>query len=167
MNVEDEQLQYTDLIVPSAPAAAPPPPQSPAPPSAPAPAAAAPPPPDTTPPLISGVDMRPELFRVARSTSPFAAAGAVRRGGRLAFRLCESAWMRLTISRLVVRRGGRSRCGRPARRHGGRVGRVGIFEHVIAAGAQTIPVSGRIRRSALSRGRYVLRMRAVDRAGNL
>jgi hypothetical protein len=42
-----------------------------------------------------------------------------------------------------------------------------MLQRTFAAGPQSLAVSGRIRRDALSRGRYVLRLRAVDPAGNL
>jgi hypothetical protein len=181
---------------PSPPAAVnPPPPPPPPPPTttatqpAPAPVPLVPasqpdsPPADASAPEISALALSPDLFRVGASPSAFAAPGlaraashaagpraraaAMQRGGALTFALSESAWVRFTISRMVTKRRGRSRCPKAQRRRGGPVRRVGILKRTFSNGPQSLAVSGRIRRDALSRGRYVLRVRAVDPAGNL
>ncbi|MEA2234115.1 MAG: hypothetical protein QOD83_3931 [Solirubrobacteraceae bacterium] len=53
------------------------------------------------------------------------------------------------------------------RRRGGPVRRVGILKRTLSSGPESLAVSGRSRCDALSRGRYILRVRAVDSAGNL
>jgi hypothetical protein len=190
MNVGDESIRFADLRTPPPVAIGPPP----APPTEPAPAPApltpsapltppAAPAADSTAPEIDDLSLRPELFRVRPLPSAFGAprlsrsalradgaavaARHVRRGGQLTFTLSESAWMRFTISRMVTKRGGRSRCPKTRRRRGGPVQRVGILERTFPAGRHSLAVSGRIRRNALSRGRYILRVRAVDAAANL
>jgi hypothetical protein len=168
---------------------APPPPPTittqPAPPAAGLAPASQPEPPaaDTSAPAITALSLSPDVFRVGPSPSAFMApplvraasqaagarvrAAAMQRGGALTFALSESAWTRFTISRMVTKRGGRSRCPKAQRRRGGPVRRVGILKRTFSSGAQSLAVSGRIRRDALSRGRYILRVRAVDSAGNL
>ena len=152
----DETLRTTSLRD----AAAPPPP----PPPAVAPVATVAP--DTIAPVISGPAISPDRVRVAADPSPFVAA-AVRRGARVRFTLSEPAYVRMTVSRLVVRKGGHGRCEGPSRPHGGSVGRVASLERTYGAGPQTARFSGRVGKRALSRGRYVLRLRAADLAANL
>jgi hypothetical protein len=181
------------LPAPAPPPPAPPPAPTPPPalPAAPPPPAAPPltassepqpqpPAADTTAPEIYNFALSPELYLVGPAPSAFAAPRLLRaalrarsttaplsRGGALTFALSESAWMRFTISRMVTRHGGRSRCPQAHRRRGGPVRRVGVLERTFTEGPQSLAVSGRIRRGALSRGRYQLRARAVDPAGNL
>jgi hypothetical protein len=65
------------------------------------------------------------------------------------------------------KRGGRSRCPTANRRRGDPTRRVGILKRTLSSGPESLAVSGRIRRDALSRVRYILRVRAADSAGNL
>jgi hypothetical protein len=124
---------------------------------------------DTTPPTITGLRMLPDIFWVAGDRSPVHAARHLPRGSTLRFRLSEGAWVRITISRETLAPGPRrSRCQRPSdRQRDRRAERVGILRDTYTAGVQRVRISGRIGRRPLSRGRYVIRLRASDRVGNL
>jgi hypothetical protein len=60
------------------------------------------------------------------------------------------------------KRGGRSRCPTAKRRRGGPVRRVGSLKRTLSSGPESLAVSG-----PDSSRRYILRVRAVDSAGNL
>jgi hypothetical protein len=109
-----------------------------------------------------------DIFWVAGDPSPVRAARALQRGSTLRFRLSEGAWVRITISRETPAPGRRSRCQRASDpRRDRRAERVGILRNTYPAGIQRVRISGRIVQRPLARGRYVIRLRASDRVGNL
>ncbi len=132
-----------------------------------------PPPPapeaDVTKPVIAGLTVSPSRFRVGSGGVVFATrATGGPRGGRITFSLSEPARVQLTVSRLLIRPGGKIRCTGVLRRAAPRtVGRVGMVRQDRPAGPTSVAFSGRVDGKALPRGRYVVRARAADRAANL
>lgn len=156
------------------PAGGPPPPPDPEP--APATAAAVPgAAKDATRPSVSKVALLRTVFRVGDRPGPFVAAGSARaaglpRGSQLRFTLSEQSRVQITVSRMATVPGKVSRCvrlGAPPRAKRPSIGRVGTVAVSLPAGTRTIPFSGRIGRTALARGRYAIRLQAVDAAGNV
>jgi hypothetical protein len=102
---------------------------------------------DTTPPTVTGLTLSPPRFRVARATTAVAASAG--RGTVVRLRLSERA----TVVLAFRRSGG-----------GGTIGT--IVRLGMAAGSGAIPFSGRIGRTALRPGTYVLTVTAIDGAGH-
>jgi len=115
-----------------------PPPAPPPPPPVTADASTPVAPPDTVAPVIAAARLSSARLR--------------RRAARLSFRLSEPATVRLAVLRR--RRGGRLRGLKPVRRL------------TLPAGLVRRAFRPRLRGRRLTRGRYVLRVRAVDAAGN-
>ena len=112
---------------------------------------AAPPAADTQAPVINGFRATPSLFAVARKATPLA-AGA-QRGTRFRYTLSEPAKLTLKIQRKVA--GSRTRYRT-----------IGTLTRSGAKGANSTKFSGRLRKRALRPGRYQVRIRAADTAGN-
>lgn len=125
---------------------------------------------DRTPPKISGFQVRPRSFAVARAATPVLARA--RRGARFRYRLSERATSTIAIARLLPgRRAGRA-CRAPSSRlrHARRCTRVRAVGKLVrrgqAAGPRAVVFSGRIGRRALRPGLYRATIHAVDPAGN-
>jgi Tol biopolymer transport system component len=97
---------------------------------------------DRIAPVLSKVRLERRRFRRSRGT-------------KLRFVSSEGGTLRVTVQRIVRRRGGR----RVPRR-------VGTLTRQIAAGPGRVTLRGRVGRRALRRGRHRLRVVAVDAAGN-
>lgn len=142
-------------------------PQAPTPPPTPTPQPPSTPGPDRVAPRITSLTMTSIFRPTTTGSSPFATASAVtRRGGRLSFRLSEAARVQLTITRLANAVGPKSRCGF-ARTKASDLKRVALQTRSLAAGRNTLTVSGRVNGRPLPRGRYAVRLHARDAAGNL
>ena len=121
---------------------------------------------DTLAPVLGRVRLTDSRFRVGAATRWPAARGAGRRrtpvGTRMRYRLSEPAVLRLRFSRRQ-----RVQCkSRRAKRPCYRWRRVGSMGHLSRAGAVTARFDGRVRGRRLRPGRYRMRVRAVDPAGN-
>jgi hypothetical protein len=110
--------------------------------------------------------------RMAPTGNAIATARRARKGTTLRLTLSEAAQVRFTVLRkLPGRRAGR-RCVKPTRRNRGRkrctrLVRSARFARSAPQGRSRVPWSGRIRRKALKRGRYLLRATPTDQAGNV
>ena len=104
-------------------------------------------------PALSRVSIKPARFAVARGSTPVTGiAAAAARGTNIRFRMSRRGRVRME----VLRQG-------PGRR----LVRKGTLRRVTAAGSRRVRFGGRLGRRALSPGRYVMRLRAIDGAGNL
>jgi hypothetical protein len=112
---------------------------------------AAPPAADTQAPVINSFRATPSLFAVARKATPLAAGAP--RGTRFRYTLSEPAKLTLKIQRKVA--GSRTRYRT-----------IGTLTRSGAKGANSTRFSGRLRKRALRPGRYRVRIRATDTAGN-
>lgn len=149
-----------------------------APPEPAAPAPAPPPPPrDRTAPSVTGLVLSSARFRLATGASSFTGPKAaarslqVRRLGRgtiLRFRLSERARLQVDAYRLKLQSGpgARRRCGTPLRPRGGKARKVASWRATRGAGPVRVAFGGRRGSTALTRGRYVMRVVAADAAGN-
>lgn len=124
---------------------------------------------DRTAPEVRGLALRPVRFAV---TGRRAAAGRPkpRVGSAFLFRLSEAATVDVTIVRVIrgIRRKGRC-VVRPARVRGERCERTvpaGRLRLAGAAGANTVPFSGRIAGKALRPADYRVTVTSTDAAGN-
>ena len=147
--------------VASGPPAAPPGPGA----ALPGPGAAA----DVTPPVLSRVGLVRDRFAVAGGPT---AIRAVARGTAFRFRLSEGGvvTIRLERARLGRRVGRRCLAAIRARRHRPgctRLTAVGTLTRRLAAGARSVPFSGRIGRRALLPSHYRATINARDVAGNV
>lgn len=119
--------------------------------------------PQTAAPALSHVHMTHKRFRVG---SPGAARAP--RGTRFVYTLSASAKVTITIERRAAGRRKGRRCVKPRpglRKRCTRYVRKGALSVQSAAGQSSVPFSGRIRRRALSPGRYQARLVAVNAAG--
>jgi hypothetical protein len=123
---------------------------------------------DTTRPVLRSLSISPGAFRAARS-----GASIVTRGGaRVSFTLSEKASVSFVVERAVKGRrvGGRCVTATVARRRTAACTRYvvlgGRFTHAGRQGVNRLRFSGRIAGRRLSAGRYRLRARATDPAGN-
>ena len=124
--------------------------------------------PDLVAPVVGGVRLSSTLIRVGSGGTAFVRAAQARSAGAtLSFTLSERSRVQVTLSRLVTQVGPRSRCGASTRARGTETGRVGVLSRTLAAGRRTMKIDGTVDGQPLPRGRYVLRVRASDGAGNL
>ncbi len=122
------------------------------------------------PPGLRGLRIVPQAFApLPRGNS---IAGQRSRGATVRYTLSETARVRFSVQRRTTGRRVGRRCVKTTRRNLSRRRCVrfvkvrGSFTHAGTPGANRFRFSGRVRRSALRRGRYRLVARAVDRAGN-
>jgi PKD domain len=123
---------------------------------------------DTRRPVVTKATITRTIFRPAEGSSPFAHAAAVRRGSALSLTLSEPAKVTITVSRMATQPRRVSRCvqlGAPGRANAKTMGRVGQLTLDVPSRRASVPFTGRIGSKALSRGRYAIRIRPVDRAG--
>jgi hypothetical protein len=130
--------------------------------------------PDTTSPVIRSFSAHPRRFRVGPRAT---AVAAVLAGTTLRFKLSESARVKLKVKRMV--RGGNARlCRRSGharrRRARGEPPRCttlklagALVRAGAAAGPNALRFSGRIGNRSLPPGRYRLKLKAIDGAGNV
>ncbi|HKN95129.1 MAG TPA: choice-of-anchor Q domain-containing protein [Thermoleophilaceae bacterium] len=121
------------------------------------------PPPQIVAPALSHVRMTHKRFRVG---SPGAARAP--KGTRFVYTLSAPAKVTITIERRAAGRKKGRRCVKPRRglhKRCTRYIRKGVLTRQSPAGQSSVPFSGRIRRRALSPGRYQARLVAVNAAG--
>jgi hypothetical protein len=121
-------------------------------PAAPGPVVAAPLP-DVVAPVFGTFSLTRKSFAVSGRRT--AVAAKVARGTVLRWSLSEPAQVKITIQRLVRKRGRL------------RAVRAGVLRRSAPSGAYRLAFSGRIGRKALKPGRYRLRVVATDKAGNV
>jgi hypothetical protein len=104
-------------------------------------------------PALRNVSLRPSRFKVSSGITPVTGiAAAAVRGATLRFRISLRGRVRMEV--LWVGRGGK-------------LVRKGTLRRVAAAGSRRVRFGGRLGRRALAPGRYRMRIRTVDAAGNL
>ena len=125
---------------------------------------------DTIRPAISRLSLRPSRFAARSRGTTLLTRGSG--GTRVRFRLSEAAKVRFTVARASKgRRSGRS-CVKPTRRNRRAksctryLAMRGGVSKAFEAGTRGVRFTGRVRNKRLKVGRYRLRLRATDAAGN-
>jgi virginiamycin B lyase len=132
--------------------------------------------PDTVAPAFQGhVKLAPRTFRVSRAATPVSARTSkkhpVRAGTTIRFMLSEPAKVTMSVQRRTLGRRVGRHC-RKATAHNQGTHRctlwraAGTLRRGALLGPNSVAFSGRIGRRALRTGRYRLKTRAVDPAGN-
>jgi hypothetical protein len=104
-------------------------------------------------PALSRVSIKPARFAAGTGTTPATGIAAARvLGTTVRFRISRRGRVRMEVFREAA---------------GGRLVRKGSLRRVAAAGSRRVRFSGRFGRRALAPGRYRMRLRTIDAAGNL
>jgi hypothetical protein len=126
---------------------------------------------DTAAAVLSRFRLSPSIFRAAARGASIAARRPI--GTRVSYRLSEAAAVRFTVERAAPGRRVAGRCRRPTARNRNRprclryVALRGSFTHAGKLGGNRFKFRGRLRGRKLRPGRYRLRARATDPAGNV